>query len=370
MSRSLAGIFFLLAWLGMCSSAFASMNMELKGSTVVAYDDNVTFQHDPISDVITSVNAGIGLKAEGSRYGLNGSVSVAHHFYSKHSSFDNTEFDTKLDGHWELSERDRLKFTDSYTHAEDPRSFEDAFGRVNGRYTYDRNDFSTRYERDLNENLSAFAHYDQDLNYYSRNDLSDSIQHTIGGGIQYAIDSANIVGFGYDYAKRFFTPGPEIGVNSIFGTYRRYFTKQLYLDTKVGSDFIASEGRGHDSQLRTEISLTSDVDENTRAGISFKKGLNTSSYSQNLFDSYQFSAQWARQLTSRINAGFNAFFGKGEYQVISIHDRSLGAGVGASYSLTAKSTIGLNYTYSDTESNVSTRSYKRNYIQLGMQIRF
>jgi opacity protein-like surface antigen len=361
---------FLLASFGVCSNAMADVDVEVKGSTRVAYDDNVTFQHDPVSDIITSMNAGIGLKAEGSRYGLNAAASITHHIYSDNSSFDNTEFDTAVDGHWDFSERDRLKFSDSYTHAEDPRSFEDAFGRENGRYTYDRNGFKLRYDRDLNAHLSAYTHYDQALNYYSRNDLSDSIQHTVGGGVEYAIDSADIVGLGYDYAKRFFTPGPEIAVNSIFGTYRRYFTTQLYLDAKVGSDFIDSESRGHDSRLRTEISLTSDVDENTRAGISFRKGLSTSSYSQNLFDSYQFSAQWARQLTRRINAGFNAFYGKGEYQVINIRDRSLGAGVGASYSLTAKSTIGLNYTYSDTESNVSSRSYKRNYVQLGMQVHF
>jgi len=349
----------------------ADVDLDINGGISVAYDDNLTYQNDQeLEDMITRLHIGTGINVAGPRLTLNGALNVYHDLYQEHNEFDNTSFDINFDGRMDLSERDHVTIGNIFRHSDRPVSFEESFGRVSGRYTHDRNLFDLGYRRALTSQLSALTHYEQQLNSYSRQDLRDSIQHKVGGGLEYAIDSSNIVGMGYDFTKRDFNRGTSVTANSVFGTYRRYLTKQLYLHLKAGGDFVDSGSSGKSNHARTEVSLINDVDEATRAALIFKKGIGSNAYSQNVFDSYEISARWSRLLTSRIDTKIDAFYGEGEYQTTNIEEKFTGAGFALNYALTQHAKVGFAYSFSENHSSVTSRSYIRNYVQLATQVLF
>jgi opacity protein-like surface antigen len=342
-----------------------------RGQLSTSYDDNVTFAYTNVTaDVSQSLLAGLDLKLEGSRNKFLAQADVLHNLYMNNSSFNNMGVVFRASDLLELSSRMHLNFLDNYERSEEPRSFDDAFGRNNGRYRTDKNNFYLGFELDVSSQMLLEWTYRNEFIGYSRDDLDNSFLNQAGGRVQYAIDDANWVGLGYEFALRDFSSGTNITNNSLAVDFGHYFTKQLQLVLKVGEDFIDQDTFGRSQQTRYEASLLNDLDETTHASLRYRRGLNSSAYSKDLFDSYQVSASLSRELTRRITVSGAGFYGQGEYQQSNIHDELLGVGAGINYALSQHLKIGLNYSYSETVSNQNVRSYRRNFVSVQTQLRF
>jgi hypothetical protein len=323
-------------------------HLDVRAQLTTSYDDNVTFAHtNQKRDFLESVLLGIDLKADSSRNRLLGQLDLTRNFYFDNSSFDNTAVGLRLRDDFEVSQRLRLNATDDFTSAEAPNSFDDEFGRTNGRYRTDKNELGLGADYDLSSHTLFQWTYGHEYTGYSRRDLSDTDMHRTGGRIQYAFDEANRIGAGYDYSHRFFATGNEIVDHTVYGDYGHNFTRQLSLNLKAGEDFIDSERTGNAQNVRYEASLTNDVNATTRGVLKYTRGLSSYANSENLFDSYRLSLTFGRELTQRMVVYGSGFYGVGEYQQTRIKDKLSGIG------------IGLNYSFSDEVSPGSIIAFQK-----------
>jgi hypothetical protein len=336
-----------------------------------SYDDNITYVKDnPQSDWITELLVGLGIRREGKNNLLTMDVSATHQFFFDNSSFDNTSEYLDVNFLQEISKYDTLRITDTFSHSEEPRSFADAFGRTTGRYSTFQNDAGVDYRHDFSQQLAGNLRYANSLTNYSRNDLSDSDMNTVGTGLDYAFNSANIASLNYDWMKRDFSPGASATTRELAGVLRHFFTAQVYLDLQGGADFIKSFNEEESTKPLFRAALINDIDETTRTGIRFEKQYTTTSYTQDLFDMWRVSVNLLKQLTSRFTATFNAFYGQGTYVTTDIQDDLTGVGLGCNYDLTKDAKVNLGYSFSQDDSTDAVNSYTKNVIYLGMEMKF
>lgn len=346
-------------------------HFDIRGRLKTTYDDNVTFAHtNKLSDVLQTVLVGLDFKADTSRNSFLAQLDLSRNFYFENKSFDNTTVGLRLSDGFEFSDRLRLTTSDDYQRSEDPRSFDDQFGRSSGRYRTDRNQINLGLDFDLNSHTMLQYTYGHEYTGYSRKDLEDTDMHHTGGRVQYAFDDANRIGVGYDYSRRFFETGNELVDHTIYGDYGHSFTKQLNLTVKAGQDMIDSDSSGKSRQARYEINLLNDIDETTNAGLKYTRGLNSYAYSQDLFDAYRFSATFGKELTSRFFAQGAVFYGEGEYKQSKVRDRLSGLNAGVTYAVTQNIGAGISYSFSETKSNQDSRSYQRNAVGFQVNMKF
>jgi hypothetical protein len=370
----LAGIFpwmLLMSTGGYASYMYNGLEITPTASVQEGYDDNVTYlKNNAISDAITQLAADLAVKQEGKTESLLLDAKVDEELFAQHSSFDNTSEYLNLNYKQDFSQFDQLKVTDVFSHAEDPTSFQNAFGSTAGRYFTYQNTVNLAYHHDLTEQLGANFRYANDLLDFTAANISDSSLNTVGTGLEYAFNSATILKTDYDYSYRDFYPGPAATTNEVSAALRRYLTPQLYAELRSGVDFIDSfNGQNHIQPLY-KVSLTKDLDENTQTGISFEKQYTTTGYTQDLFNTWQVSADYIKTLTSRLTATFNVFYGNGDYSGTAIQEAYTGANIGASYDLTKNAKVNLSYTFSKDDSTLPTDSYTKNVVYLGINYEF
>lgn len=366
-------LFFIsVAVFGVVSNASAeNRNYSIRGQLTTTYDDNVTLTHvNTKADVIETVGLGLDIKREGTRNQFLGQIDLYRNFFVHNSSFDNTAIILSAKDAFEISSRMRFNVSENFERSEEPRNFEDAFGRNTGRYRTNRNKLFLTYEFDISNYALFQWTYGNEITAYSRADLNDSTRNETGARLQYAFDHANRAGLKYELAIRSFESDTQIINNALIVDYGHNFTKQLQLVFKVGTDFINSDISGSTVQGRYEIGLLNDIDEITRAGLSYKRGLNSESNSQDLFDSYRFTGSVGRELTQRIAVFGTAFYGKGEYQQSQVENELVGAGAGVNYLFLRNAIVKLTYDYSETISNQASSSYQRNVVGLQTQMKF
>lgn len=353
------------------TNAFADFKWDVGGFITEGYDDNITFAHsNKISDAITRVTLGLGLQQESKTSKLTLKAGLTETIYANHSSFTNLAEDIDATFTKALTEYDQVTITNGFRHAEEARSFEDSFGSTNGRYSTYKNDFGFDYNHTLSQQWKLGGKYNQSNIYYSRNDLTDSVQYAPGVYSEFAFDSANTLLTNYTLARREFKHGPHSTSNIINGGFRHFFTQQWSAEALAGVSIIDSFDHTRIVKPRYAAGITNDVDENTRINLNYTLEHSTTGYNQDIFNNWRFSLTMLRQLTARISGSLTAFYGQGEYTVSNIDDKLTGAAFGINYELTKKSSVMLNYSLENTKSNTSSRSYTRNFVQLGFKFLF
>ena len=157
--RGAAGIFFLFS-ADSGASVFEGLTIRPRGELRQAYDDNITLANDnEKDDFVTTLLAGLDVGYEGKTQTLTLSGDIKQQLYAREAGFNNLSEALRLNFNQEFSRYDRLRVTDSFTHADEPTSFEDDFGRTAGRYSYYRNTFNTEYTRDISRQISVQGHY-------------------------------------------------------------------------------------------------------------------------------------------------------------------------------------------------------------------
>ena len=353
------------------ASASPGFDLDVTGSASTAYDDNVTFvKEDKKSDNVTNLLIGLGAKQEGKTHTLVLEGNLTQHLFSDNPSFNNNSQDITIDFQKELSRYDRFSATNKFTHAEDPQSFEDDFGRASGRYSYYRNIFNTGYTRDLSKHVSVQGRYGNENYSASREDVSDSLLHRVGFDVNYIESSATAFLLGYDFTTRHIDEGGSATVHTLAAGFRHFLTTQFYIDTRAGVSFVEAFDGSNASEPSVIVALTNDFSETDSASLSYRRTSTPSSFTADIFDSWRVALNLSRQLLERLKMTASVFFGKGDFAALSITDRQTGASARLSYEVTKNAQTFLAYTYSEVDSNIDTRGYDRNLVEVGVRVVF
>lgn len=367
-------LFFWVVFLILPTNTYAykikDIKVKLRGSISETYDDNVTFIKDSKrEDSITNLGVGLEARYEGKMRSFELITNVNHQFFAKNSDFDNTPADLTLNFKNEFSKYARINLDDDFSHTYEPRSFEEAFGRTGGRYSYYRNKFSLEYIKDISKQCKVSAKYTNEVNEVSRDDLRDAYLNKIGFGTDYSLSTETILSFLYDFNHREFDPGKSISTNTIATKLRQYLTKQLYFDVKIGMNFIDSHKKDLNKPLFF-VSLTDELDENTQSKISFEKEFSTNAYNESIFNYWQTSGSLTRRLLERLRCSLSGFYGKGKYINLGITDKLRGGSITLTYDFTKRLKGNLKYEYSEVDSTNDLREYTKNKVILGLTWEF
>lgn len=374
-SKSWITLITLLALAACQARAYAhkigAFDVNLSGSTRESFDDNITFtKENKKEDFITSARVGIEAVYEGKTRGLKLSGSILQNAFLDHTGYNSLAQDFTADFINELSKYDRIFLSDTYSRAQEPRSFEDAFGSTSGRYRIQKNEFSLGYSRDINSQYGLTARYSNAVNTYSRQDMADSYLNSLGLQFGYRESSEFSLSGAYDFTYRHFDPGSHAMTNSLGALARAYLTSRLYLDTSAGISFLNSYDKNSYVKPYLGMAVTDEFDENTKGTISFTKRYDTNAYSQDLFGYWRISCALTRKLTQRLDAECSFFFGDGEYRSLDIRDKLSGINLGLNYDFKDNIRGGLTYSYSRVDSTLSTREYAKNVVSAGLTVKF
>ena len=353
--------------------AYRLGNMEVKprGGVSETYDDNITYTKiNKIKDYITRPWVGFTAAYDNKRTTFSANGRYYHEFYANNSSFNNSGGDFTGSLNSELSKLDRISLSDTFSRTEEPRSFEDVFGRTSGRYSSTRNRVNLGYARDISEHFGASLRYSNEYNTYSRTSIPKSYLNTAGVEGAYIVSSdLSFIG-AYDFTARDFNPGSNTRVNTLSGGLRKYITKQLYFDGIGGVDLINSfSGRKFTKPYAT-ASLSDDINPRTRTTLSFRKRFDTVSYSQDLFDQWQVSGGLSHELFQKLRATLSAFYGRGEYVGTGLINKLFGSSAGLTYDINDNWKATADYSYTRQTSAAPLGGYPKNRVTLGLTAEF
>jgi len=353
--------------------AYTAGNLELKpyATLTEAYDDNITYtDHNRINDFVTQSLLGLQANYAGKTASFSLLGALRYDVFAEHRTFDNLSEDFSLNAKKELSQHDSISFADTFLHAQEPRSFEDAFGRTSGRYSYYQNTANTAYTHELSQNLSFDLHDTYGAIIYSRNDIADSYLDKVGTAWQYAYNPETIALFSYDYSLRFFDPGPSMSMHTAMAGVRRYLTNQLYIEGDGGVDsFITYSKRSYTKPLFI-FALNDTLNGTTVAGINFTREYLPNGYYEDVLDSWRISGNIQRQIFARLAGNLNFFWGEGKYITTGAKDELTGAKIGFAYDLFPNTQLLTDYSYSRTRSTIVSHEYRRDSVRLGAKVAF
>jgi len=356
--------FFLFAPARCYATQMGPFDVKVTAGLTEAYDDNVAYTSaNEKDDFVTNARVGLSAVYEGKTDALNFNGNITHHKYADNSDYDNTSEDFTLTAQKEFSPYERASLSNSFTHAEDPSSFEDEFGRTSGRYSYNRNRFNIAFSKDFTKEFTLTGRYFNDVDTYSRSDLSDSMQHRIGFEGDYILSSRTILMAMYDYSHRKFDPGTSASINGLTAGARQYFTEHTFADAGIGYDFIHSFNKEDYTKPHFTLRLTDEFDAATRLSATYDKRYYTNSSTEDLFDYWQASLNFSRQLSQRLGFNASGFYGKGKYISYGIRDKLKGIFAGFSYDIIRNVKGAFSYSYSKTTSNDITREYEKTWSQ-------
>lgn len=347
------------------------VDLKVSAGVTEGHDDNITrSKYNLKSDSITTVSVGLSAFYEGKLQSLSVSGNIWQNIYRRYSGYDYTAENLSAVYNRELSRYDRVTVRDEFTHSEDPTSFEDEFGRTAGRYSYYTNTFGVDYTHDVTSQLSLIGRFSNYGYWPSRSDLSDSFQNQIGVEADYAVSSRTITYATYDHVRRDFYPGGESSFNMFGAGVRQYITKQLFADLRTGINFINAYNERSFAKPYYSLTLTDDLDETSRASLTVAKQYTTNNSTSDLFDQWQASGSFRKQIFERLAGQANAFYGQGEYSNLRIDDNFVGASVQFDYAILHNTKANVQYSYSATNSNLDDRDYIRKYVGGGIKVEF
>ena len=349
---------------------FEGYDIKLTGKAGETYDDNVAYREDNVKDdLITNLTAGIDVTKESKTWqaGLKGSVK--QEVFAFNRGFNNLSEDMTLDFRKEFTKYDRVSLTDSFLHAEEPTTFEDAFGSRAGRYGYYRNILDLRYEKDMTKQMSLSAGYTSGIYIPSRSGYSDSYFNRGGLTVSFLPSSETVFSLSYDLAFRDFDPGGDIMKNTALAGIRQYLTPQIYYDCMAGADFSRSIDHKNYTTVNLMMSLTDEFSETASASVKLEKRYNDTYYSTDLSDYWQLSGTFKKRLLERLSANASANYSQGEYIRTGSTDKYFGARLGLSYDIKENIQGNLSYSYSQKDSGGGA-GYDKNVISAGVNVAF
>ncbi len=353
--------------------AYEIHGVEIKPMAIVseAYDDNVSFvKHDRQDDWVShlGVGADISYKGEISQWKITGSIT--ENIFANNRDFNNASEDFDLNYQRRLSENSTWQVSDVFLHAEEPRSFADAFASVIGRYSYNWNRFQTEYLRSLNKQWRFLVRYGNEVYLSSRKDIVDSYQNKVGTEWTYALNPTVTLLGSFDFFRRDFRPGSDVFFYSPAVGLRNALTKQLSFEARVGPDVISDRNDRERTEPNFFVSITNQLNAMTQAGCSFVKRHETNLNDSDLFDFWRLEWTLQRNLTKKLIVALNHFYGSGEYADSNVKESFHGIAPSLSYAIEKDTQVNFSYSYSHVTSDDEGREYLKNVVFLGLKKKF
>lgn len=365
-------VFLILVIMFMAGDLYADdFEVRVRAAAKQLFDDNINYsESNRQSDFISTLSAGASLNYEGKRTQGEFSADVTQQLYWDLTENNNTSEHLSLALNHQLTKYDSIQLTDTFTHAYDPGSFEEQFGRVSGRYSYYSNQFGIGYMREFSEQLNVKINYGYDLDTTSRADLFDSYVNRVSLEGNYALSSKNILLGTYEFLNRELKPVGEATINTFGGGWRHNFTEQLSLEGRAGFDLIDSYNGEQFTEPMWKLTLVDRLTETHSAFLSITQRYSTNPYTDDIFNSWRVSGGMSSQLTKKIIGSASAFYGRGEYESTGVEDNLFGGQAALSYDIYKNYNLDLSYSYSQTTSNLNAREYRKNAVFLGVSGEF
>ncbi len=350
---------------------YHNLNVKINSRVREMYDDNITYvKENRKKDFITNLSVELGIEYEGKTSGFSIDAGVTQQIFAGHPNYNNTAETASLNFKQELSKYDRISVSDDLSHTYEARSFEEAFVRTGGRYSYFNNNFRINYEKDLLKQLGVSAWYANSINIISRKGSNDSYLNAAGAEARYFLSSTAIPRLSYDFTRRAFTNGGNASKHTVAAGARYYITRKLYFDGKAGIDIMNSYDDKDYARPVIVASLMNDIDRTSRAGITFMKKYEMNPYVEDLFDQWQILCVFGRQPFKRLGYAISGFFGRGEYVAYDIKDKFWGVNSGLTYDFTKNIKGRVDYSYSNRASDEGVMKYSKNRVLVGLAVEF
>ncbi|MDD5775356.1 MAG: outer membrane beta-barrel protein, partial [Candidatus Omnitrophica bacterium] len=167
------------------------------------YDDNISYAsaHEQ-ADFITMISPGISAAYDAKDFRWDMYADITQQMFASYDEHDNTAENLKFNASAELSKQDRVSLSEKFSHTYEPVSFDEAFGRTLGRYSYYTNSIVVEYIRDINSQCSARVSYGYQTDQFSKRTSADSFMNTAAARFDYALSSRITLFMLDEFSKR------------------------------------------------------------------------------------------------------------------------------------------------------------------------
>jgi len=306
-------IIFLANFLFTCKSAFAyeieippyyGIETKFIGNLSESYNSNISFasdQEDRIDDFVTRVSGGLNIKFDGRKRRMEFDGRMNRQYRAENFDSINPSEDLNITYKEELSLYDNISLKNALYHTYVPESIEDfslsaeceqllkeigieatrrdpecsrsiqEFGRFEGSYESYKNNFNANYQRYIHKYLTGNIGYGNRLDWSSREDLNDSVSHSMNLNIAYAYDPATSFNVSYNYAIRDFENSGDVSSHSPRIGIKKHLTQRLLFYGSAGIVFSTLSDEKTSSGRSLNASLTHEISEKINASIRIKK---------------------------------------------------------------------------------------------------
>ena len=347
------------------------------------FDDNILYtKNNKQEDFITNINLGVSAKYEGKSNTFEVIGNLYNDIYAKNSNFTSTSEDIVVNFKSELSKHDRISLNDGFSHIYLPLFFRDQFisdqfGRPGGRFSQYKNLFHTEYTHDFTRQLSTSIKYDNELDAFPNNIVSDSFLNKATSETSYLLSSYTTLSFLYSFLYKQFeestrqNAGKNASIHTIAPGVKQNITKKMYLTVLTGVDFIDSYDGEDFVKPNIQSSLTYEMDTNTRFILLYERRYETNIYANDIFNQWRTSLSFTHQLLQRLGLSQMLFYGKGEYILLDNSRQQLfGSKSSFTYDINKNLKGELTYSHVESDGETGTAGYSKNTLFVGLTAAF
>ncbi len=350
---------------------FSGNELSFTTDVHTGYDDNVTSAStDTVGDAYSQVSFAAKLERPSKTSKAWIQAGIRQDIYFGHSEFNNTAFNAALHADAQPSKYDLFKLDHTFVHADESQSFDDEFGRNNGRYSYIDNRIKASYKREFSEDFALITGYENRIYNPSRSSLRDSMQNSVALQGDWAMGTHTTLRGFYHLTHHDFDPGTVAWVHQLAGGVRRLITKTLYLDTRLGVNWIRDFQDDSQAGLIFDAQLTNELTDQTQTLLQFKHETTVNSSTPDVFESWRIQGGLKHDVSRRLQASAAAFYGEGEYDRTNLKDQLVGARIGVEYEVAEDIDASLGYNLTVVDSTGASRSYTKNRILFGVKAKF
>ncbi|GBD95564.1 MAG TPA: hypothetical protein ENG83_13830 [Nitrospirae bacterium] len=350
------------------ASAIKYKGLDIKINTSIAemYDDNITYaKEDKKEDFITTLGLGLNTKYKGRRRSLDFGGRVNYRFNARYKDIRNNSENLNINFTNEFSEYDTVKLRYTFKHSYVPGTFEEELDRTTGRRETFENRFNADYTRDISEHLNIGTRYAYRLKKFSEKNRRDSTLNRIAFDVRYKPGIATIFLLTYGYERN----NLNNEINRYAAGVKYYITRRFYFDGRAGLDKSALNNTDK-SRLNINASLTDEIDENSVANISYKKGEAFDSGEGNISSTWQIKGRFSRKLLEKLDSSVSGYYGESTFNTSETTNALVGVNLSLLYEPWEDTRLNLRYAYSDLDSTNESVGYTRNAVTLSLSRSF
>ncbi|MBI4707269.1 MAG: hypothetical protein HY761_05025 [Candidatus Omnitrophica bacterium] len=347
---------------------YKGLDLKISGTTSETYDDNLTFSKaDKKEDFITALGLNMSTAYEGKRRFLNLAGGFNYGFNARYKDIKNSSEYLNLNFKNEFSNYDDITLNYNFSHSSTPGSFQEAFGRVSGRYESYANNYGVHYLRNLSEHFSISAMYNYSSSKAELEEVDKWWQSSYGINCNYLYSTDTSVVLSYSHANS--SSDVVIESTSIGLRQNISITKAIQLSGNVGMSSTSAEN-SKSSALNMDIALQYEIDQKTNFSLAYTKNIQTYPNTDDAYRNWQINSSLAHNFLEQLNSTISSFYAEGKSISTDITNRFLGVSFLLQYEISEHLTTSLNYVYSNSNSTNELGGYNRDAVTANVSLNF